>query len=303
MIRRPAVCERKGKKPVEVSLGARAIKGKRTIAFQSSLSVTGSSVLTQDSSVETESSWREESSFTVSASTQEAFAQTSDPPFPSYTELYAKLLQKSEKIVSLERALNEALRKCSEKEDFTASLQLEAEQLKGSLHRAKEEKETVKQTCVRHLGRVEDKLGELERNKSALEGAAAARKEGETDYETLLAALRSHNYSLAKQVKDAETRNEALKIDILSLQEALNEAKRETNSLHYLRSEASLMLSEREALEKRLSMLQSRLDQRKSQVKELTRELHLKDLTFQDLQRSCSALQARLQLFQQLSHS
>lgn len=302
MIRHPVICERKGKKPVEMSTGGRDIRGKRTIAFQSSLSVTGFSVLTQDSSVETEASWREESSFTGLCSSKEAFTQTSAPEFPCYTELYAKLLQKSEKIVSLERALNEALRKCSEKEDFAACLQLETEQLKSYLQRVKEEKEAVKETCVWHLGRVEDKLGELERNRSALAGVID-RKQGEIDYETLLSAFKSHNSTLIKQAKDAETRYEASQIDILSLQEALNDAKREINSLHSLRSEASLMLSERETLEKRLFLLQSKLNQRKSQVKEITRQQNLKDLRYQDLQRSFAALQARFQLFQQLSHA
>lgn len=291
MIRRPIVRDRKGKSLLETGTKTYTRQEKRTIAFQSTVSVPGSAVSTQDCSVETENSW-------VPIVTCEAAVQT---PFESCAELYTKLLQKSDKVVSLERNLNQTLRDLSASEAFSTSLQLEIEQLKARLQRGEQRKEAERQTCVLHLGRVEDQLELLERNKTALEQAATVKQQN--CYESLIEALKINNSSLILQVKDAEMCNETLKNELFRLKIDLQEAKKETHSLNSVKTEAASMLSEQESLEKRLFTLQNTANLRKSQTKDLIRQLSLKDVTIKDLQSSNSALQARIQLFQRLSHT
>lgn len=301
MIRRPVVVKGKSPrtsepKPESTVAKAYTSREKRTIAFQHTVSVTGAAVSTQDCSVETESSWASSSSEAV-ATFQEAAVQTC----ATCLELYSKLLQKSEKIVSLELSLSQAFGTINENTAFSASLQFEIERLKAALQRLEVRKETVRQTCVSHLDRVEDQLGLLERNRAALEEAAAARQGN--CYEGLIEALKRHNSSLILQAKEAEIGNETLKTEIIMLKSDLQDAKTETRRLNSVKIEAISMLSEREMLEKRLFTMQSTVDQRKSQVKDLIRQMHLKDVTIKDLQSSNSALQARIQLFQRLSHT
>jgi len=305
MIRHPVVG--KGKtprtsepKPESTVAKAYTSREKRTIAFQHTVSVTGAAVSTQDCSVETESSWASSSSEAV-ATFQEAAVQTCASPCATCLELYSKLLQKSEKIVSLELSLSQAFGTINENTAFSASLQFEIERLKAALQRLEVRKETVRQTCVSHLDRVEDQLGLLERNRAALEEAAAARQGN--CYEGLIEALKRHNSSLILQAKEAEIGNETLKTEIIMLKSDLQDVKTETRRLNSVKIEAISMLSEQETLEKRLFTMQSTVDQRKSQVKDLIRQMHLKDVTIKDLQSSNSALQARIQLFQRLSHT
>ena len=291
MLRRPGVTDKPGKKAEPAKR-----KGKQNIAFQYSFSVVGTEVNTQDS-VETEVLGEELCPVSV-VCMKDAETQTLPGELEEITEIYLKLLQKSEKVVSLEVTLNDTMRKLREKEGVVNELVLEKDRLQASLQHLDAHKESIKRSCVSHLTLVETKIEELSLNKAALEQFSGYRKEESERYEKVIETLKMQNQGLRERNEELQGDLQSLQTDAGKLHSELAESNRLREGLH--RTLCS-HLSGIEDYERRVTELQLALARSKSKGQDLTRELQVKTQHILSLSSSLASLQAQLQLFRRLS--
>ena len=202
--------------------------------------------------------------------------------------MYSKLLEKTEKIVTLEGELTNLWRRWNDVQVCNVMLQQEntAFQQSANLHDSNSTELRAKLTSL------ESRLAHQTELNTELESQSAQLR---SDMEAVHASLQSctaENKALQSSLSDSQSTNALLSSQLRALQTELSDVRRESDSRKFLREEMTSMIAEHDAVEKKLFDLQQSLEKRDAAIKDLRLEAKRREMEVKDL-KAAVLLQAK----------